>query len=206
MAVAGARVLGVSRSRTGYPDGVTSVALDLLAPGSIDRVVEAAGRTFGQSLDILVNNAGVFAVAPIGDTPLDEFDHLVALNLTVPFRLVRAFLAGMQARGQGHIVTIGSVADHVAFRGNGAYAAAKFGLRGLHEVLRGELAGSGVRATLVSPAAVGTTLWDTLAAATRADFPASDQMLRAEDVAQAVLFAVTRPVGVSVDEIRMARA
>jgi NADP-dependent 3-hydroxy acid dehydrogenase YdfG len=94
----------------------------------------------------------------------------------------------------------------VAFPGNGAYGAAKFGLRGFHEVLRGELGGSGVRATLISPAAVGTTLWNTLAPATRADFPASDQMLEAGDVAQAVLFAVTRPATLSVDEIRLSRA
>jgi NADP-dependent 3-hydroxy acid dehydrogenase YdfG len=206
LVAAGARVLGVSRSGTGHPDGVTSVALDLLAPGSIDRIVDACDGTFGGAPDILVNNAGVFAVAPIGETSPDTFDHLIALNLTIPFRLVRAFLAGMQARRQGHIVTIGSIADHVAFPGNGAYGAAKFGLRGLHEVLRGELGGSGVRATLISPAAVGTTLWDMLAPATRADFPASDQMLEAGDVAQAVLFAVTRPATVSVDELRLSRA
>ena len=73
-------------------------------------------RAFGGPPDILVNNAGVFAVAPISETSPDTFDHLVALNLTIPFRLVRAFLPLMQARRQGHIVTIGSVADHVAFQ------------------------------------------------------------------------------------------
>jgi NAD(P)-dependent dehydrogenase (short-subunit alcohol dehydrogenase family) len=101
LVAAGARVLGVSRSGTGHRDGVTSVALDLLAPGSIDRIVDASDRTFGGPPDILVNTAGVFAVAPISETSPDTFDHLVALNLTIPFRLVRGFLAGMQARRQG---------------------------------------------------------------------------------------------------------
>ena len=66
----------------------------------------------------------------------------------------------MRERRRGHIVTIGSIADRVAFAENGAYAASKFGLRALHEVLRAELRGSGVRATLVSPGPVDTTLWD----------------------------------------------
>ena len=60
----------------------------------------------------------------------------------------------MRERGSGHIVTIGSIADRATFTGNGAYSAAKFGLRGMHQVLREELKGSGVRATLISPSAV----------------------------------------------------
>jgi NADP-dependent 3-hydroxy acid dehydrogenase YdfG len=121
----------------------------------------------------------------------------------VPFRLVHAFLAGMRARGRGHIVTVGSVADHEAFAGNAAYAASKFGLRGLHEVLRREIDGTGVKATLISPGAVDTTLWDALPPATRATFPAAGEMLDAADVADAVLYAVTRGPKVSVDEVRL---
>ncbi len=101
---------------------------------------------------------------------------------------------------------MGSVADRRAFPGNAAYAASKFGLRGLHEVLREELRGTGVRATLVSPGPVDTPLWDPLDPDTREGFTPRAAMLGAADVADAILWAVTRPAAVNVDELRLARA
>jgi NADP-dependent 3-hydroxy acid dehydrogenase YdfG len=112
----------------------------------------------------------------------------------------------MRKRGRGDIVTVGSIADHEALPGNGAYAASKFGARGLHEVLRAELAGSGVRATLVSPAAVDTSLWDAIDPGERSRFPSREAMLRADDVADAILYAVTRPARVAIGEIRLAKS
>src|SRR5205814_10633234 len=76
--------------------------------------------------------------------------------------LAHALVPLMRGRGSGHVVTIGSVADHVAFTGSTAYAASKFGLRGMHEVLTAELARSGVRTTLISPGPVNTDIWDDL--------------------------------------------
>jgi NADP-dependent 3-hydroxy acid dehydrogenase YdfG len=201
----GATVVGLSRSGGDAP-GVIEVRADLLAPNGIDATVQHIEDALGGTPDLLVNNAGAFVVAPIGSTTPETFERLLALNLAVPYRLVFAFLEGMRARGRGHIVTIGSIADHIAFAGNAAYAASKFGLRGLHEVLRAEAAGSGVRATLVAPGAVDTELWDSLDATTRATFPGGAEMLTPTDVAEAVLFAVTRPQRVSVDEIRLSRS
>ncbi len=204
LGAAGARVLAVSRRGVASPDpGIIDLTLDLVAPGSIESVVQTAQRAFGRAPDVLVNNAGAFLIAPVADTSPEHFDRLLALNLSVPFRLVHAFLPGMRERGRGHIVTLGSIADHVAFPGNGAYAASKFGLRGLHEVLRAELAGTGVRTTLLSPGAVDTTLWDELVPETRSSFPTADAMLTTANVADVVVFAITRPLRVSVDEIRL---
>jgi NADP-dependent 3-hydroxy acid dehydrogenase YdfG len=124
----------------------------------------------------------------------------------VPFVLIQAFLPAMRARTRGDIVTVGSIADHEALPGNAAYAAAKFGARGLHEVLRGEVTGTGVRATLVSPGAVDTSLWDAIEPHQRHRFPSNDAMLRAEDVADAILYAVTRPARVAIGEIRLAKS
>ena len=164
-------------------------------------------RELGGAPDILVNNAGVFAARRSIRPPSAEFcGDAGAQPVGAPFGLVRAFLPGMRARGRGHIVTIGSIADHLAFPGNTAYAASKFGARGLHEVLRAELAGTGVRATLVSPAAVDTTLWDAIDPAARSTFPAREAMLRAEDVADAILYAVTRPERVAIGEIRLSKS
>jgi NADP-dependent 3-hydroxy acid dehydrogenase YdfG len=103
-------------------------------------------------------------------------------------------------------VSIGSIADHVAFPENAAYAASKFGVRALHEVLRAELKGSGVRATLISPSAVDTPLWDPVNPDERPGFTARREMLRAEAVAAAVMFAVTQPADVNVDELRLSGA
>src|SRR2546427_1611927 len=95
-------------------------------------------------------------------------------------------------RGTGHFVTIGSIADYVAFTGSTAYTASKFGLRGMHEVLRAELSRTGVRTTLVSPGPVDTPIWDAIDPDARPGFTKRNAMLQAGDVAEAGLFAVTR--------------
>ncbi len=90
--------------------------------------------------------------------------------------------------------------------GNVAYSASKFGLRGLHEVLRAELRGSGVRATLVSPGSVDTALWDVVEAESPpGTYTARSDMLRPEAVAAAVLYAVSQPGDVNVEELRLRR-
>jgi NADP-dependent 3-hydroxy acid dehydrogenase YdfG len=127
------------------------------------------------------------------------------VNVVAPFRFVRAFLGSMIEAKAGHVVTIGSVADRVAFPENGAYAASKFGARALHEVLRGETRGTGVRSTLVSPGPVDTAMWNEVDRGERTDLPARSQMLGPQDVAGAVLFALTQPASVNVDELRLSR-
>jgi len=156
----------------------------------------------GRAPDIVVNNAAEFYVTPAHETSIDDFERTLTVNLTSHFALVRAYLPDMRARGDGHIVTIGSIADHTPLPGNVAYAASKYALRGMHEVLREELRETGVRATLISPACVDTTIWDDAGA------PAEPQrgMLAATDVAAAVLYALTQPATVNVDEIRVSRA
>jgi NADP-dependent 3-hydroxy acid dehydrogenase YdfG len=128
------------------------------------------------------------------------------LNLGAPFGFIRAFLPEMQRRGAGHVVTIGSIADRTVFPGNAAYAASKHGLRALHEVLRAELRGSGVRTSLVSPAAVDTGLWDAVDPDRHPEFTPRARMLDADAVADAVGYVVTAPAQVNVDELRLSRA
>jgi NAD(P)-dependent dehydrogenase (short-subunit alcohol dehydrogenase family) len=153
--------------------------------------------------DVLVNAAGSFLVKPLPETAPGEFAAQLAANLLAPFLVTRAFLPAMRARGRGLIVTIGSVADHVAFPGNAAYGAAKTGLRGLHAVLVRELEGSGVRATLLSPGPVNTSLWDPLDPDATPGFTPRAEMLVPEDVAEAVLFVVTRPDRVAIPELQI---
>jgi len=188
--------------------GASAVAMaaDVADPEDVRGAVAEAVRHFGDAPDILVNNAGLFTLAPLDEIDPAEFTEVVQTNLVAPFTLVRAVLPAMRARGTGHIVTIGSIADRTIYPGNGAYAAAKHGARALHEVLRAELRDSGVRATLVSPGPTDTSLWDPIDPDTRPGFTPRASMLRPEDVADAVVWAVTRPERVNVDELRLSRS
>jgi len=98
------------------------------------------------------------------------------------------------------------VVDRTVFPENAAYAASKHGMRALHEVLRLETRGSGVRATLISPGPVDTPVWDAIDPDNRAGFTPRAQMLSAQAVADAVLYAVTQPPDVNVDELRLSRS
>jgi NADP-dependent 3-hydroxy acid dehydrogenase YdfG len=170
------------------------------------RAARAFADACGRGPDIVVNNAGAFAVAAVADTTLDAFRGALEINLVGPFAMTSAFLSGMRERGAGHVVTIGSIADRTIFPGNAAYSASKYGLRALHEVLRAELRGTGVRATLISPAAVDTGLWNEIDPDNRPGFTPRTQMLSAGDVADAVLYAVLAPPSVNVDELRLSRS
>jgi NADP-dependent 3-hydroxy acid dehydrogenase YdfG len=92
------------------------------------------------------------------------------------------------------------------FPGNAIYAPSKHGARALHEVLRLETRGSGVRATLISPGPVDTTMWDPIDPDTRSGFTPRSLMLRPEAVANAVIYALTQPDDVNVDELRLSRS
>jgi len=170
--------------------------------GAVTKIVSA----FGDAPDVLVNNAGAFALASVEKLDPADFAASLDINLVAPFRLIHAFLPAMKARGRGHIVTIGSIADRAIFPENAGYAPSKFGARALHEVLRVETRGSGVRATLVSPAQVDTPLWDAIDPDNRDGFTPRAQMLRPETVADAVLYAVTQPREVNIDELRLSRS
>mgnify|MGYP001191673696 FL=1 len=183
-----------------------TLSVDLSDVRATNRLAAEAPVLLGGAVDILVNNAGIFAVADIQDTSDAVLDAALALNVATPLRLLRAFLHAMRTLANGHVITIGSVADRVVFRGNAAYAASKFGARALHEVARMELRGTGVRATLVSPGPTDTSVWDALQPDGKGGFTPRAEMLRPEQVADAVLWALTRPATVNIDELRLSHS
>ena len=210
LAGAGARVAMLARSAAPLDAAAREIGA-LAVPCDIadERAVhEALRRVTSEAGDpeILVNNAGVFHLAPFERTTGADLRRTLDVNLVAPFLLTRAVLAGMRDARRGHIVTIGSIADRATFPENAAYAASKFGARAVHQVLREELRGTGVRATLVSPGPTDTPLWDAVGPDDRAGFTPRSRMLSAADVADAVLFAVTRADDVNVDELRLSRA
>jgi len=200
---AGAHVVRLARTLVdGTADRRTDLRCDVTDPAAVERTV---GRVLTERgvPDVVVNNAGIFLIKPVAETTPDEFSRTIAVNLLAPFLVTRALVPHLVRRGTGHFVTIGSISDHVAFTGSTAYAASKFGLRGLHEVLRAELSRTGVRTTIVSPGPVDTPIWDPIDPDGRPGFTRRDAMLQAGDVAEAVLFAVTRAPRVDVTEIRL---
>ncbi len=176
---------------------------DMRDQDAVSRAASDIADALGGAPDLLINNAGLFPLMGVEATSPETFDATMQVNVMAPFRLVRAFVGAMRARGTGHIVTIGSVADRHVFPENGAYAASKHAQRAFHEVLRQELRGSGVRATLISPSPTDTEIWDPVDPDNRDGFPPRALMLRPADVADAVLWAVTRPSHVNVDELRI---
>ena len=213
LAGAGMRVALVARGEqalrklaAALPHDPVVIIADLSAPSAAGVVAARAREAFGAEPDIVVHAAGNFPMAPfesLSDTVIAES---FAINAAAPLRLTREVLAGMRARGSGHVVTIGSVVDRATFPSNAVYAASKHAARAMHETLRLETRGSGVRATLISPAATDTTLWDAYAPDESPMLPSRSEMLRPEDVADAVLWAVTRPAHVTIEELRLARS
>jgi NADP-dependent 3-hydroxy acid dehydrogenase YdfG len=207
LAADGARLALIARSR----DALTTLADELGAEpvvcdvGDATQIARAAERIetlAGGAPDVVVNNAGIFSIAAAHKTSVEQFRRTLDVNLVAPFALVHAFLPGMRARGSGHLVTLGSVADRNIFAGNAAYSASKYGLRAMHEVLRAELRGTGVRASLVSPGPVDTGIWDPIDPDSRPGFTPRAQMLRAADVAEAIRWVIAAPAAVNVDELR----
>lgn len=208
---AGARVALLARGRESLAEAVAvvgasafSVTCDVSDSAALYGAVEQIRQTVGEP-DILVNNAGRFLVSPAEQTSPDDFASVVSTNLVAPFAIVRALLPAMRKAGRGHIVTIGSIADRHIFPGNAAYSASKYGLRALHEVLHEELRGTGVRTTLVAPGPVDTQLWDPIDPDNAPGFTPRSRMLQADAVAAAVLYAVSAPDEVNIDELRISR-
>jgi NADP-dependent 3-hydroxy acid dehydrogenase YdfG len=197
-----AETLGAIAKKLGA--NATALPCDLSDRKAVERAIATIKTTHG-SPRIIVNNAGVFRIAPVDQTRVDDFAAALDVNLVAPFLFIRGFLGAMKSARAGHVVTIGSIADRHVYPLNAAYSASKFGVRAMHEVLRAELKGSGVHATLVSPGPVDTNLWDEVNPDANPGFTPRGEMLSPDAVAQAVEFALTRPIDVNVDELRISR-
>ena len=209
----GARVVMLARNEARLNEaakrlkGSIPLTCDVSDPESVEKAAKQIKKELGAAPDILVNNAGIFGVSIVEETTTDFFIEAINTNLVGPFLFVRAFLADMKKRKSGHIVTIGSIADRNIYTGNAAYSAAKFGVRAVHEVLRAELGGSGVRASLISPASTDTEIWNSVTVTDPAGKPHSKRpLLSPDDVVAAVMFALTQPERVNIDELRLSHS
>jgi len=171
------------------------------------RDAEAVERCAGEirarwgAADVVVPAAGTTSLAPIEQTTPEDFNEILSTNLTGVFLLLRALLPAMKERGRGWIFPLLSVAARRAFPSWGAYCASKWGLRGLIEVLREELKGTGVRVTALFPGATDTPIWDRLPGTwDRA------AMVSPQEVARAIAYALEADPSTLVEEIHLGPA
>jgi NADP-dependent 3-hydroxy acid dehydrogenase YdfG len=175
------------------------------AIAAVDRTVDELGR-----LDVLVNNAGQMLLGPIEAAPTEEWDRMIDINLkglvNTTHAAVPHLLAAAEdsARNCADLVNISSVAGRLARSGSGVYNLTKHGVGAFSESFRQEFASRRVRSTIIEPGAVATELTDHIRDGVREEVRgrfADIQMLEAEDIADAIAYAVTRPPHVCVNEM-----
>lgn len=203
LAAEGARVGFVSSGRgdasaAALECGGWALSCDVSDPRGVEVLRRDYIEAAGGPPDILFASAGVFSMDRVEDTSPGTLAKTLSVNLAGSFLTVRAFLPDLLERGSGLIIQVGSVAGRRAFPGNGAYAASKFGVRGLHEVLLAELRGTGVRVTLLEPAATDTPIWESIDREANAGLPPRRAMLDPRSVAACALFVASRPAKVQV--------
>lgn len=165
-AAAGARVLATDRNAEGLAETarlatapITTARLDMADAAAIAQFATDTVPTLGNAPLILVNNAGVaLSSGTFADTDLADFEWLLSINLWGVIRMTKAFLPYMQAQQAGHIVNLSSVFGLAGVMHQSAYCTAKFGVRGFTEVLRMELAGTGIGVTCVHPGGIKTAI------------------------------------------------
>lgn len=185
-------------------DRVHTVTLDVRDEAAVAHALGALPAPF-DAIDVAVLNAGLArGLDPIDQTPPDAVDAMIETNVTGVLSTIRAVVPGMRTRGRGHLVFLGSVSGREAYAGGAVYCATKAAVSMLAEVARRDLHGTGLRVTHVAPGMVETDFSrvrfdgdEARAAAVYAD----TAPLTADDVADVVVFALTRPAHVNVSDV-----
>jgi NADP-dependent 3-hydroxy acid dehydrogenase YdfG len=187
----------------------------LVVPADVtdaEQALEAVQRTVAElgRLDTLVNNAGLMRTGPAAEAALQDWDDMMAVNVQGVLYVTRAALphliqaASGSPRGVADVVTVSSTAGWVARPGTAVYSLTKFGINAFSESIRQELLGKRVRVGVVGPGTVDTELFSHLAAPSREAFErqtAGMVKLQPDDIADAVLYMVTRDRRVAVNHM-----
>lgn len=169
------------------------VETDVAIKADIDNLVKKAAEAF-KTIDIFVNNAGVVLNGAIREGNVDKWDQMIDVNLKGVLYGINAVLPDMLKRSSGHIVNTDSVSGHEVTKTSGVYSATKYAVRAISMGLEKELARTGVRVTNISPGMVETER-------NSERLPKDRAPLQTDDIARAVVYAVTQPAHVNVNEI-----
>jgi NADP-dependent 3-hydroxy acid dehydrogenase YdfG len=186
-------------------DNAIAVDTDVADEDSCRALIERAKSELGR-IDVLVNNAGVMLLGPVGGADTAEWRTMVEVNLLGLMYCTHAALPVMQEQGGGHVVNVSSVAGRVARLGNAVYSATKFGVVAFSEALREEALHSNIRVTIIEPGFVETELQghnkNPVVVENIEKFRERiGDVLTAEDIADAIVFAVQAPPRMSVNEV-----
>jgi clavulanate-9-aldehyde reductase len=194
------RLEALKREIEGFGRRCLAQPCDVARREECERSVERAVAAFGR-IDILVNNAGVGYSGSVIDSDPEEAREMLLVNVLGVYLMTRAALPVMIQRDGGDIVNLGSVAG-VKYSPNFAvYSATKFAVRALSEAMRNEVQAHNIRVTLVHPGMTRTAFYDSFAKK-GAPIPVDQgALLRPEDIADAVRYAVSRPPGVALNEL-----
>ena len=170
---------------------VVAVDGDVTAPGMSDRLIETARERFGR-LDFVFNNAGIMDVGGV-DVMTDEvIEDLITINITAATKLAYAACRHFKAHGGGHLVTTSSILGTKVRGAVGVYAGTKYAMEALQESLRMELAGTGVKTTVIEPGLVATELQNRFDP-NIANTLGIEKPLQGADIARAVRFVLEQP-------------
>ncbi|HEY8787534.1 MAG TPA: SDR family NAD(P)-dependent oxidoreductase [Actinopolymorphaceae bacterium] len=157
-----------------YPDRALALPLDITDRGAVIEAVRAGHEHFGR-LDVIVNNAGFGLFAAVEETTEAQARAQLETNLLGPLWVVQAALPYLRAQGSGHILQVSSLSGVATFPLLGLYQASKWALEGLSETLAGEVAGFGIKVTLLEPGAFRTE-WAGVSADHAEEMPAYDDV------------------------------
>jgi len=182
---------------------VLAVATDVTRVDQVKALVDAAVQAYGR-IDVMINNAGLMPQSLLERLKIDEWDRMVDVNIKGVLYGIAAALPHMKAQKSGHIINVSSVAGHKVRPGGTVYSATKHAVRVISEGLRQEVKPYNIRTTVISPGAVDTELPDAItdpdvAAAMRKFY--DEVAIPADSFARAVVFAMSQPEDVDVNEI-----
>ncbi|KAF0246099.1 MAG: short-chain dehydrogenase/reductase [Planctomycetota bacterium] len=163
---------------------------------SMEIAADHVKKKWGAPADIVVVNAGIVKIGEIAAISAEDWNDVIATNLTGAFNTTHAFLPGL-LEGPSDLVFIASTASYDTWPTWGAYCASKWGVLGLARSVAHEVRQKGVRVTIVAPGAVDTDIWP------GEKKPQPEKMLKAEDVAAAIVNAVSADRRASYDEVRV---
>ncbi len=176
------------------------IPADLAQPPEVERVVSETLARFGR-IDVLLANAGLYIPGNVAEGDADAWDTLLSVNVNSVFRIVRAVLPQMLEREAGDIIVTSSVSGHQAIQWEPVYSASKHAVQSFVHGLRRQVSAKNVRVGSVAPGMVLNELWGFNDPAAIEAGVAKREGLRSEDVAEAVLFMLTRPANVTIRDL-----